>query len=332
MTVKRKKIGLVLGTVPNCDEIDQFKLLEQKYEVHVISSQSICDYIQENSIFHDLTCLALPDNENNPSYIPGLEKVLKPYDIVITKGRLGLYSYQALKAKWRFSHKLYVWVDNLQVLPANDIEEMRTIRTEVTSGADGFIVQTPEARKVLELEGVSSDDIFEVPVWIKTKVSRTNEERANFRESMGFSESDYVISYFGQIEWEEGLSDLAAACRLAIKSKPSLKDKLRIVFSGIGSYAEELQAQFNLNGCSDIVGYILPTRISHRALLAVSDALYISPLHGRDRIEGEPFRYVTAMTHRIPVISSRNPISEHLLGKHRFDFCMGSPLSLSKAM
>ena len=38
------------------------------------------------------------------------------------------------------------------------------------------------------------------------------------------------------------------------------------------------------------------------------------------------------MTHRIPVISSRNPISEHLLGKHRFDFCIGSPLSLSKAM
>ena len=39
------------------------------------------------------------------------------------------------------------WVDNLQVLPANDIEEMKTIRLEVTSGADGFIIQTPEARK-----------------------------------------------------------------------------------------------------------------------------------------------------------------------------------------
>ena len=50
MSVVRKKIGLVLGTVPNTDEIDQFKLLQEKYEVHVISSQSICDYIQENSL------------------------------------------------------------------------------------------------------------------------------------------------------------------------------------------------------------------------------------------------------------------------------------------
>ena len=57
MSVARKKIGLVLGTVPNTDEIDQFKLLQEKYEVHVISSQSICDYIQENSLFHDLTVL-----------------------------------------------------------------------------------------------------------------------------------------------------------------------------------------------------------------------------------------------------------------------------------
>ena len=103
-------------------------------------------------LFHDLTCLALPDHESNPSYIPGLEKVLSPYEIVITKGRLGLYSYQALKAKWRYQQRLYVWVDNLQVLPANDIEEMKTIRLEVTSGADGFIIQTPEARKVLELK------------------------------------------------------------------------------------------------------------------------------------------------------------------------------------
>ena len=137
-----------------------------------------------------------------------------------------------------------------------------------------------------------------MPVWIESKVKRTPESRSEFRAKMGFSESDFVISYFGQIEWEEGLSDLASACRLAIKSNPSLQDKLRVVFSGIGSYAEDLQSQFNLNGCSDLVGYILPTRVSHRALLAVSDVLYISPLLGRDRIEGEPFRYVTAMTHK----------------------------------
>ena len=32
MSVVRKKIGLVLGTVPNTDEIDQFKLLQEKYK------------------------------------------------------------------------------------------------------------------------------------------------------------------------------------------------------------------------------------------------------------------------------------------------------------
>ena len=141
-----------------------------------------------------------------------------------------------------------------------------------------------------------------------------------------------IISCLGPVEWEEGLHDLMAGARLAIKSKPSLKNKLKIVVCGIGSFANDLKdssINFETDFC---VSYFAPSRESIQTIYQATDSIFISSLPSRDRIDGDPYRILSAVANQIPVIACRSPLIEQYLGKHRIDFCQGSPLSLQKAI
>lgn len=328
----KKKIALVLGSLPSVEEVDQFRLLADAFEIQVISSESICGYLTQNSYFQDLTCIALHDHDENPTFLPSLEKVLSGFDIVIIKERLGLYAYQALKARWRYQFRLLVWVDNLAPFPAQDVDQMRTIRTEITNSADGFIVQSKAARTTLELEGVEPSRIMEMTPWTEARIDRSAAGRAQARATLGIAESELMISYLGQIEWEEGIADLVAAARLMIMREPSLKSKLRLVFCGVGTYAPELRDLFANLGIDNCSVYFAPTREGIRAIQQATDAVYIAPIACHDRLEGDPYRLVSAMLQGIPIIASRHALIEEYCGKHRIDFCASSPISLAKAI
>ena len=328
----KKKLALVIGCLPSIEEIDQFRLVTEKYDIEIITSESIAAYITQNSYFQDLTLVVLKDHEENPTFIPGLEKVLSNYDIVLVKERIGLYSYQVLKAKWRYQFRMLVWVDNLVPFPANDIDQMRTIRTEVTNASDGFIVQSKAAAAVLELEGIEPNRIHEMTPWLDSQIKRDPKTRAQAREKLGFAESDFVVACLGPVEWEEGLHDLMAASRLLVKNRPGMKDKLKIAISGIGSFAHDLKdasINFDTDYC---VAYFAPNRESTKAMYEAADAVYMCSLASRDRVDGDPYRILATMNHQIPLIASRSPIIESLVGKHRVDFCPNSPVSLMKAM
>lgn len=332
MEQEKAKLALVIGCLPSIEEIDQFRLITDEYNIQIITSESVASYITQNSYFQDLTCVVLKDHDENPTFIPGLEKVLSNYDVVVVKERIGLYAYQVLKAKWRYQFRMLVWVDNLVPFPAHDIDQMRTIRTEVSNAADGFIVQTKPARISLELEGIESARIYEMLPWVESRVKRDKKSRSNAREQLGLAESDLVIGCLGPVEWEEGLHDLMAAAKLLVKNRPSLKDKLKIAVCGIGSYAHDLKdasINFNTDYC---VLYFAPNRESVKAIYEASDGIFICNLASRDRIDGDPYRLLAAMSHKVPVIAARSPIVEAMIGKHRLDFCTGSPLSIMKAM
>ncbi len=68
MAEEKQKLAIVLGTVPSVDDVDQFRLLTERYEINIVAAQSIVGYLSEMSNFQDLTCLALPDYDENPSY------------------------------------------------------------------------------------------------------------------------------------------------------------------------------------------------------------------------------------------------------------------------
>ena len=158
---QKKNLALVIGNVPSVDEIDQFQLIKEDYNITVISSESICGYLTQTTFFRDLRCIACKDNDENTTFLPGLEKALEGQDVVVVKERLGMYAFQAVKAKWRNRFRLICWVDNLTPYPGEDVSQIRTIRQEITAGADAFLVQSKAAAQVLQLEGVEQERIIE---------------------------------------------------------------------------------------------------------------------------------------------------------------------------
>lgn len=326
------KLAIVVGTLPNIDEIDQFRVLADSYQVCVVSSESICNYLNETSRFNNLQCYALPDHDENPSYIPGLESVLKGFDIVVLKERMGLYAFQAVKAKWKHKFRLLIWVDNLTTLPAEDIDQMRTIRHETTNAADAFIVQTKAARNALLVEGIENQRIFDVSCFVDAHISRTKKERAKALEALKIAESCFVIGHVGPIEWEEGILDLGAAVKLACQEKPSLKDKIKLVFCGIGSFAPQLKQAFVALGIDHMVIFVAPTRDAFATIYTGIDCIYFNSIPSRDRVDGDPSRILNAMANQIPILATRSPVIEEYCGKNRIDFCSDSVSSLVEAM
>lgn len=328
----KKKLALVYGTLPTVEEIDQFQLMTTDYDVSVLSSESICAYISQNSRFQNLRCVALADHDDNPMYLPGLEKALAGYDVVICKERLGIYAYQVVKAKWRHRFRLGVWVDNLAANPGEDIDQMRIIRHEISNAADLFLVQTEAARETLRVEGIADARICSFTPWVQPYAKRTKKTRAAALEHIGCAEGDIIIAHTGQVEWEEAIIDLAHAVKVAHNIDPRNAQRIKVVFCGIGSFATQLRNTFIDHKLDDRVLYLAPSRDALSVVMHAADAVFISGFPGRDRVEGEPYRMISAMANEIPVIANRTPIVDEFCGKHRFDFCGGSITSLAEAL
>lgn len=328
----KQKIALVIGHVPTIEEVDQFRLIAEAYEINVVCSESISGFLTQTSYFQDLTCVAVPDHDENPTFLPGLEKVLGDYDIVVVKERLGLYAYQSVKAKWQHRFRLIVWVDNMSAFPGQDIDQMRTVRQEITNAADAFIVQSSGARAALLAEGVEEKRIIDMLPWVDKRINRTKKSRAEALKALGLAEGSLLIAHMGQVEWEEGLADLVAGLKIAAESDASLRRRLRVVFCGVGSYGAELRNAFVSYGIEDMAVYTAPNRRTIDAIMHAADALFFSTIPSRDRIDGDIFRLLVPMTQEIPILASRSPIVEETCGKHRIDFCQGNPASLAKAI
>ena len=328
----RSKLALVYGNLPTVEEIDQFRLLAGEYEITVVSSESVCGYLTQTSYFQDLRCISLPDHDENPSYLPGLESVLGEFDVVVVKERLGMYAFQCVKAKWKSRFRLVCWVDNLTSFPGEDIDQMRTIREEINNAADAFIVQSNNALNTLRIEGVEDSRIVSFNPWVETRVKRGAKARAKAVESLGLNDTDFVIAHFGQIEWEEGLIELVHGIDMLRDTDSALADRTKIVFCGIGSFSTELRDRLVHLGLDRQAVYVAPSREAFDTVIAAADAMYVANNPSRDRIEGEPYRIVTAMANKIPLIASRTPLVEEIVGKHRIDFCANSPTSVSAAL
>jgi tetratricopeptide (TPR) repeat protein len=332
ITGGKKKLAIVYGNLPTVEEIDQFQLISQEYDITVVGSESVCGYLTQTCSFQGLPCVALPDYDENPSYIPGLEKALVGFDVVVVKERLGMYAFQVVKAKWRHRFRLVIWVDNATPFPGHDINHMRTVRQEVASAADAFLVQSDLVLQALKIEGIPAKKIIQFPAWTQSRGKRSGKERAQALAKLGLNDTDFVIGHMGQIEWEESLFDLAHAMKHVATLDKSLADRIKLVFCGIGSFASELRDRIVSLGLDRQTVYLAPSREAFELFFTAIDTLYFTPTASRDRVEGEPYRLVSAVLSGVPVMAPRAPIVEELIGKHRLDFCKGSFPSLAETM
>ena len=326
------QVAIIYGTLPTVEEVDQLQLLNAKYPVTIITSESIVGYLIENSFFTDFKCIPLKDHNDNPTFLPGLDKILKDFAFVIVKERLGIYSYQVIKAKWKYRFRLLIWIDNLTVFPGEDIQQLRTIRDEVSSASDGFIVQTKIASNTLMLEGISKEKIFKWPNWISIHEKRDPEKKRKALEILQLNDRDIVIVFNGQIEWEEGLLELLHAIKLLKQKDRFFEHKLKLIICGIGSFANEIKQRSTRLGIGKDIYYVTPNRKTSLLLNQAADAIFVGGHQSRDRTDGDPYRLISAMIHGIPVIAPRTIMTEEILGKHRLDYCLGSANSIAKAI
>jgi tetratricopeptide (TPR) repeat protein len=331
-SIARKKLALVYGTLPTVEEIDQFLLMADAYEVVVVASESVVGYLTQTSHFDALACVALPDHNENTTYLPGLEKALRGFDVVVIKERLGMYAYQAVKAKWRNRFRLVVWVDNLTPMPGEDITHLRTIRDEVGNAADAFLVQSNGARHALMIEGVGPERIVQFAPYVEPRVSRGAKHRAAAAQTLGLADTDFIVAHLGQIEWEEALFELVHGMKLLGVVDKTLAARAKMVFCGIGSFSTELRDRLVALGLDRQAVYVAPSRDAFSTVLTAADCVYYAPTPARDRLEGEPYRLVQAMACGVPVLAARGALVEEFIGKHRIDYCQGSPESLAKAI
>lgn len=327
------RIALVYATEPTIEELDQFICLPSDANLKVVTSEHIAEVIAESSRFNQLDCIALPNHSDNLLFLPGLEQVLGNFDLVIIKGRVGIYAYQAVKAKRVHHFKLVVLEDSIYPFPHETIERVQTIRDEVTANADHFLVATKHSQTALELEGVSSELISRIQPWVADlEIDDNPKEKAQYLEKIGFKDGDFLIYYFGPLESEENLLELIHAISLLGKSEPSTLRQLRALIVGTGSQYGELKQRVSKLGLAQSIIFSLPNRDLHREALAASSAVFLSPICTALNRSMDPYRYLTAIVHRRPIISARNPISDVLLGKHRIDFCQGAVEALARTL
>lgn len=329
---EKSKVAIVFGMLPSVEEVDQFQLLDDQFDLTVISSESIVGYLSQNSFFKSLKCVPLPDHDESPNFLPGLEKVLENFDTVIVKERIGVYAYQVVKAKWKYQFHMITWIDNLTVLPADDVNQMKTIRTEVMNASDLFLVQSKSAQDILICEGIPKEKIKKVAPWVRSKASRTEKTKARALEAIGCKDGDILILCYGQVEWEEGLLELFHGVKQLKESDRSLEHRLKIAVYGIGSFATEIKIRSLILGIDRDIIYLAPSRDSLVALTEAASFLYLGTYPSRDRIDGDPFRIIHGMKHKIPLLAARSPLVDEFVGKHRLDFCLGSIASIKKAI
>ncbi|MDD9952612.1 MAG: hypothetical protein OXT67_13710 [Zetaproteobacteria bacterium] len=335
------KVAFVFGTLPEHSELDQILLLNTVVDVDIITPQSMSQYIYANmrpvqssgeDRTFELSIVELPDHVDQLSFLPGLESVLANYTIVVVKERLGMYAFQAIKAKQQHHFWLYYWVDNGFSFPAEDMETLRTIREEVTRLADGFIVQSKACETALLLEGVHSEKMVSWPVWVNAAgYEVTDQDYLDFVRVHHVDRGHLIIAHIGQLEWEEGIGLLLEALAILKQKSPRVASRMRIFYCGLGSYSSVLQSRANRLKVDDQVRIVFPDRQNISTLLRCSEALHFGGRASRDRVETHRGLLWLAMAKNKSVILPRTVIGEDTLGKHRLDYCPNDPNSLMRA-
>ncbi len=332
--MKRPKMAVIYATIPSPEEIEQFvEFANGEYELAIVTAFSIGDYIHKTSRATGLKIITLADHLENHTYLPGLEEALKGFDMVVLKERIGLYVYQTIKAKWIHGFKLVVLVDNLTPWPTQDIPRLRTIRDEVMTAADSFIVQSQAAFEILvNMEGVSKERVHFVPPFVASTRTDTPKAKDESLRALGFQNGDFLVTVFGQIEWEEGLYDIIHGIWLARRESGGDYSKIKLAICGVGSFDHLTLERIESLSLTGSVKIFEPSRENFQRLIDGSSAIFSSIIQSRDRLEGDPFKLLIAVANKIPVISGRTPMADEFLGKWRLDFCLGNVASIASAV
>lgn len=328
----KNSIAIVSDSWIGLEELEQFSAIVDRYSITLFGSETCLSYIKENLPLEEITMVSLPVYPDNQTFLPGLEEKLQGFTTVLLKGRSGIFAYQVVKAKRTFQFELLVWEDNARSFPGEGNPELQSLQKEVDQQADGYLVQSRLVEKTLRREGISKEKIH----YIHPVVYRKAERKHTFSfdvifASFGIAPSDWVVYFLGIMGWESQWQELIEAVKLLHTEFTSNGKRIKVVFSGPHFPPEMLHA-VSIRKLDESILFVLASLETHEALLSRCQAIFTIAGASQHRVEGNPFPFLLAMKNGIPVISSRSPLVEETVGKHRIDYCSGSPESLARAI
>lgn len=328
----RNSIAIVSDSWIGLEELEQFSTIVDRYSITLFGSETCLSYIKENLPLEEITMVSLPVYPDNQTFLPGLGEKLQGFTTVLLKGRSGIFAYQVVKAKHTFQFNLLVWEDNARSFPGEGNRELQAIQKEVDQHTDGYLVQSRLVERALIREGISKEKIHYVHPVVYRKVERKHTFSFDvIFASFGIAPSDWVIYFLGTMGWESQWQDLIEAVQLLQTEVDSKGKRIKVVFSGAHFPPEMLRA-VSFQKLDDSILFVLPSLETHEALLSRCQAIFTAAGISQHRVEGNPFPFLLAMKSGIPVISSRSPLVEETVGKHRIDYCSGSSDSLARAV
>jgi len=159
---------------------------------------------------------------------------------------------------------------------------------------DGIIAISPEVKRELEYAGIRSDRISIIDNGIDVDESQDCSARTYARESLGLSETDFVIGCVASLTVEKAHKDLVRAFHVVSKAR----SELRLVLVGDGNEQESL-VQFACELALTKKVMFAGRRTDVRVLYYAFDIFALVSY-----AEGLPMAMLEAMAAKIPVVAS----------------------------
>lgn len=204
----------------------------------------------------------LESTGENRTFLADLETELEDATLVIAVGEVSLASYQAIKARRKYQHKLAIWQNAPRpaeyLLQARgpvgvnsvNLAREKTIRKEVLRSCDALLCFDKDSSTWAYLEDVNAQRIRRISRGVNlTRFSKemTSSRRIEMRTRLGLPEADFIFLQAGPLEIDSGALDSVYAFKSLLQSSPNLVNHTKLVFCGTGSAGADIrQAVVNL--------------------------------------------------------------------------------------
>lgn len=260
------------------------------------------------------------------TYMYGLVDELAEFDIIHTIETFQGFSEQAIKAKQKYGcsvvctvfenipyftesrHYSRTWREALKHWNAD------TIKQTVREGADAFIAMSDRAKTALEIEGVSPEDIYVIPLGVDADRFKPGvvDDDTELQGTLG-DESTLNVVYVGRYTWEKGVFDLLSSWKHVCNT---VDEDVSLTMVGWGPDKEKVESFANHAGVPNLsvcgpVDYEHMPRVYDAADLTVVPSLptrFWQEQYGRVVVESQACG--------TPVLASRTGGIPYAMGDH----------------
>ena len=254
-------MALVRGPGLGGTELHIYDLLLGRYDIRafglaqhqldVTGSQVPCEYLSWRDAVggRSLSNAYRSRFKSERYYMPGLEKRLAGYQIVHTGEIHTTFSAQTARAKKRLGYKLVVFATENIPFPCWNEPGGPERKREVLEAADFYLALTEDARRVLQLDGVSDSKIRVVPYGVDLERFKAGPPDRELQHRLHLEPGRFTILFVGRLVWEKGIYDLLNAVRVLNR-----KD-VQLLFVGEGPERGNLERYTEMIGLTSSVRF-----------------------------------------------------------------------------